>query len=126
MVEIKMEQTLTPQGKMRLLSDIVRQTAYESAASLWSGVLDTVDMDTARCFEQALTALMERGSYDKAMGMVTGLFALCGTEITMDIVACQRHPALIRMFLAEFLAETGEYLTDRDIAELMYAPNEGD
>ena len=126
MTEIKIEGTLTLQGKVRLLSDMVRQTAYESAESLWSGVLDTVDMDTARCFEQALTALMERGSCDKAMGMVTGLYALCGTEITMDIVACQGHPALIRMFLAEFLAETGEYLTDRDIVELMYAPNEGD
>ena len=125
MTEIKIEGTLTSQGKMRLLSDMVRQTAYESAESLWSGVLDTVGMDTARCFEQALTALMERGSCDKAMGMVTGLFALCGTEITMDIVACQRHPALIRMFLTEFLAETGEYLTNRDIAELMYNPNEG-
>ena len=126
MAEMKMEQTLTPQGKVRLLSDMVRQTAHESAKSLWSDVLDTVDMDTARCFEQALTALMERGSCDKAIGMVTGLFALCGMEVTMDIVACQRHPALIRMFLAEFLAETGEYLTDRDIVELMYAPNEGD
>ena len=126
MAEMKMEQTLTSQGKVRLLSDMVRQTTYESAESLWNDVLDTVDMDTARCFEQALTALMERGSCDKAMGMVMGLYALCGTEITMDIVACQRHPALIRMFLAEFLAETGEYLTDRDIVELMYAPNEGD
>ena len=51
MTEIKIEGTLTPQGKMRLLSDMVRQTAYESAESLWSGVLDTVDMDTAHCFE---------------------------------------------------------------------------
>ena len=126
MAEMKMEQTLTPQGKVWLLSDMVRQTAHESAKSLWSDVLDTVDMDTARCFEQAVTALMGRGSYDKAMGMVTGLYTLCGTEITMDIVACQRHPALIRMFLTEFLAETGEYLTNRDIAELMYNPNERD
>ena len=126
MTEIKIEEMLTPQGKMQLLSDMVRQTAYESAESLWSGVLDTVDMDTARCFEQAVTVLMGCGSYDKAMGMITGLYTLCGTEITMDIVACQRHPALIRMFLTEFLAETGEYLTNRDIAELMYDPNEGD
>ena len=72
MAEMKMEQTLTSQGKVRLLSNIVRQTAHESAESLWSDVLDTVDMDTARCFEQAVTALMGCGSYDKAMGMITG------------------------------------------------------
>ena len=79
-----------------------------------------------RCFEQALTALVELRNYSKAMGMVAGLFVLCGAEITMDVVACQKYPTLMRMFLVEFLTETDEYLTDRDIAELMYAPNEGD
>ncbi len=126
MTLIKTEGALAPQAKMLLLADMVRQTAYESAESLWSGLLDEADMDTAHCFEQALTALVELRNYGKAMGMVAGLFALCGAEITMDVVACQKYPALMRMFLLEFLAETDEYLTDRDIAELMYATNEGD
>lgn len=112
------------QDKMQQLADKVREAAYESAERLWNAVLELVDMDTALCFEQSLAALLEFKSYDKAMGMVTGLFALCGTEITAGIVACQKYPALMRMFLAEFLAETGEYLNDRDIAELMYAPGE--
>jgi len=126
MTLIKMEGTLTPQAKTRLLADMVRQTAYESAESLWDAALDVLDMDTARCFEQALTALVELRNYDKAMGMTAGLFALCGVEIGMDVVACQKYPAVMRMFLVEFLAETDEYLTDRDIAELTYSPNEGD
>lgn len=121
---IEMEQRPMTQDKMRQLADKVREAAYESAGSLWSAVLDVVDMDTAQCFEQALAALLELRNYDKAMGMVTGLFALCGVEITAGIVACQKYPALMRMFLAEFLAETGEYLNDRDIAELMCAPGE--
>ena len=121
---IEMEQRPMTQDKMRQLVDKVRQAAYESAESLWSAVLDVVDMDTAQCFEQALAALLELRNYDKAMGMVTGLFALCGVEITAGIVACQKYPALMRMFLAEFLAETGEYLNDRDITELMCAPGE--
>ena len=121
---IEMEQRPMTQDKMRQLADKVREAAYESVESLWSAILDVVDMDTAQCFEQALTALLELRNYDKAMGMVTGLFALCGVEITAGIVACQKYPALMRMFLAEFLAETGEYLNDRDIAELMCAPGE--
>lgn len=121
---IEMEQRPLTQDKMRQLADKVREAAYESTESLWSAVLDVVDMDTAQCFEQALAALLELRNYDKAMGMVTGLFALCGVEITAGIVACQKYPALMRMFLAEFLAETGEYLNDRDIAELMCAPGE--
>lgn len=121
---IEMEQRPMTQDKMRQLADKVREAAYESAESLWNAVLDVVDMDTAQCFEQALAALLELRNYDKAMGMVTGLFALCGVEITAGIVACQKYPALMRMFLAEFLAETGEYLNDRDIAELMCAPGE--
>ena len=126
MMLIKLEGALSPQAKMGLLADMVRQAAYESAESLWGAALDMLDMDTARCFEQALTALVELRNYSKAMGMVAGLFVLCGAEITMDVVACQKYPTLMRMFLVEFLAETDEYLTDRDIAELMYAPNEGD
>lgn len=121
---IEMEQRPMTQDKMRQLADKVREAAYESVESLWSAILDVVDMDTAQCFEQALAALLELRNYDKAMGMVTGLFALCGVEITAGIVACQKYPALMRMFLAEFLAETGEYLNDRDIAELMCAPGE--
>lgn len=121
---IEMEQRPMTQNKMRQLADKVREAAYESVESLWSAVLDVVDMDTAQCFEQALAVLLELRNYDKAMGMVTGLFALCGVEITAGIVACQKYPALMRMFLAEFLAETGEYLNDRDIAELMCAPGE--
>ena len=121
---IEMEQRPMTQDKMRQLADKVREAAYESAESLWNAVLDVVDMDTAQCFEQALAALLELRNYDKAMGMVAGLFALCGVEITAGIVACQKYPALMRMFLAEFLAETGEYLNDRDIAELMCAPGE--
>ena len=121
---IEMEQRPLTQDKMRQLADKVREAAYESVESLWSAVLDVVDMDTAQCFEQALAALLELRNYDKAMGMVTGLFALCGVEITAGIVACQKYPALMRMFLAELLAETGEYLNDRDIAELMCAPGE--
>lgn len=121
---IEMEQRPMMQDKMRQLADKVREAAYESAENLWSAILDVVDMDTAQCFEQALAALLELRNYDKAMGMVTGLFALCGVEITAGIVACQKYPALMRMFLAEFLAETGEYLNDRDIAELMCAPGE--
>lgn len=118
---IEMEQN---QDKMRQLADKVREAAYESTESLWNAVLDVVDMDTAQCFEQALAALLELRSYDKAMGMVTGLFALCGVEITAGIVACQKYPALMRVFLMEFLSETGEYLNDRDIAELICAPGE--
>lgn len=121
---IEMEQRPMTQDKMRQLADKVREAAYESVESLWSAALNVVDMDTAQCFEQALAALLELRNYDKAMGMVTGLFALCGVEITAGIVACQKYPALMRMFLAEFLAETGEYLNDRDIAELMCAPGE--
>lgn len=121
---IEMEQRPMMQDKMRQLADKVREAAYESAENLWNAILDVVDMDTAQCFEQALAALLELRNYDKAMGMVTGLFALCGVEITAGIVACQKYPALMRMFLAEFLAETGEYLNDRDIAELMCAPGE--
>ena len=121
---IEIGQRPMTQDKMRQLADKVREAAYESTESLWSAVLDVVDMDTAQCFEQALAALLELRNYDKAMGMVTGLFALCGVEITAGIVACQKYPALMRMFLAEFLAETGEYLNDRDIAELMCAPGE--
>ena len=121
---IEIEQRPMTQDKMRQLADKVREAAYESVERLWSAVLDVVDMDTAQCFEQALAALLELRNYDKAMGMVTGLFALCGVEITAGIVACQKYPALMRMFLAEFLAETGEYLNDRDIAELMCAPGE--
>ena len=121
---IEIEQRPMTQDKMRQLADKVREAAYESVESLWSAVLDVVDMDTAQCFEQALAALLELRNYDKAMGMVAGLFALCGVEITAGIVACQKYPALMRMFLAEFLAETGEYLNDRDIAELMCAPGE--
>lgn len=121
---IEMEQRPMTQDKMRQLADKVREAAYESVESLWSAILDVVDMDTAQCFEQALASLLELRNYDKAMGMVTGLFALCGVEITAGIVACQKYPALMRMFLAEFLAETGEYLNDRDIAELMCAPGE--
>ena len=74
---IKLEGALPPQAKMGLLADMVRQAAYESAESLWDAALDMLDMDTVRCFEQALTALVE------------------------------------------FLAETDEYLTDRDIADHM-------
>lgn len=121
---IEIEQRPMTQDKMRQLADKVREAAYENAESLWSAILDVVDMDTAQCFEQALAALLELRNYDKAMGMVAGLFALCGLEITAGIVACQKYPALMRMFLAEFLAETGEYLNDRDIAELMCAPGE--
>lgn len=121
---IEIGQRPMTQDKMRQLADKVREAAYESVESLWSAVLDVVDMDTAQCFEQALAALLELRNYDKAMGMVTGLFALCGVEITAGIVACQKYPALMRMFLAEFLAETGEYLNDRDIAELMCVPGE--
>lgn len=121
---IEMEQRPMTQDKMRQLADKVREAAYESVESLWSAVLDVVDMDTAQCFEQALAVLLELRNYDKAMSMVVGLFALCGVEITAGIVACQKYPALMRMFLAEFLAETGEYLNDRDIAELMCAPGE--
>lgn len=121
---IEIEQRPMTQDKMRQLADKVREAAYESVESLWSAILDVVDMDTAQCFEQALAALLELRNYDKAMGMVAGLFALCGVEITAGIVACQKYPALMRMFLAEFLAETGEYLNDRDIAELMCAPGE--
>ena len=120
------ERAQTAQAKIRRLADTVRQTAHESAETLWDTALDVLDMDTARCFEQALTALVELGNHSKAMGMVAGLFTLCGVEITMDFVACQKYPAVMRMFLLEFLAETDEYLTDRDIAELMYTPNEGD
>ena len=122
---IETEGPQTDQTKQRL-ADIVRQMAHESAESLWDAALDVLDMDTARCFEQALTALVELGNHSKAMGMMAGLFTLCGVKITMDVVACQKYPAVMRMFLLEFLAETDEYLTDRDIAELMYAPNEGD
>ena len=120
------EGTQTAQAKIRRLSDTVRQTAHESVETLWGAALDVLDMDTARCFERALTALVELGNHSKAMGMVAGLFTLCGVKITMDVVACQEYPAVMRMFLLEFLVETDEYLTDRDIAELMYAPNEGD
>ncbi|MDE6588891.1 MAG: hypothetical protein K2K53_00805 [Oscillospiraceae bacterium] len=120
------ERAQTAQAKIRRLADTVRQTAHESTETLWGAALDVLDMDTARCFEQALTALVELGNHSKAMGMVAGLFTLCGVEITMDFVACQKYPAVMRMFLLEFLAETDEYLTDRDIAELMYTPNEGD
>lgn len=121
---IEIEQRPMAQDKMRQLADTVREAAYESVESLWSAVLDVVDMDTAQCFEQALAALLELRNYNEAMGMVTGLFALCEVEITAGIVACQKYPALMRMFLTEFLAETGEYLNDRDISELMCAPGE--
>ena len=120
------EGTQTAQAKIRRLSDTVRQTAHESVETLWGAALDVLDMDTARCFERALTALVELGNHSKAMGMVAGLFTLCGVKITMDVVACQKYPTVMQMFLLEFLVETDEYLTDRDIAELMYAPNEGD
>lgn len=83
---IEMEQRPMTQDKMRQLADKVREAAYENVESLWNAVLDVVDMDTAQCFEQALAALLELRNYDKAMGMVTGLFALCGVEITAGIV----------------------------------------
>ena len=56
---IEIEQRPMTQDKMRQLADKVREAAYESVESLWSAVLDVVDMDTAQCFEQALAALLE-------------------------------------------------------------------
>ena len=106
------ERAQTAQAKIRRLADTVRQTAHKSVETLWGAALDVLDMDTARCFEQALTALVELGNHSKAMGMMAGLFTLCGVKITMDFVACQKYPAVMRMFLLEFLAETDEYLTE--------------
>ena len=106
--------------KQRKIADEVRHTAYECAEELWEAMLDVMDVRTARCFESALLRLLDRGDcddVDDAVGVMRGLYALCDMAVPGKVEDYKTRPALLRMFVDEFMTETNEYLYDRGASE---------
>jgi hypothetical protein len=107
------------------LARAVRDIAYNSSERLWDAVLEVTDTDAARSFYRALKRLVDGGEYPTAMSVVTGLFHLCEMEVPLPVETCCQAPALMQMFLEEFLTESDEFLFDREFMELYEEEPEG-
>lgn len=103
---------------MERLGTEVRNAAYQGSEELWSAVLEVLDTDAARTLERALGHLYDMDSAGDAMKLVFALYGLCEMAVPKEIDACDEYPALARLFMDEFLAETDEYLTDVECEEL--------
>lgn len=108
------------------LVEEVEDAAYEGIESLWNEFLEVGDLDMVRATDTALRLLTGNGDHGKAMKLLEAIYALTEQEPPKEFTACQQHPALAQMFMEEFLAESGEFIFDvgmDDVLELLM--NEG-
>jgi hypothetical protein len=104
--------------RIERLARAVDEVAYDGAENLWSAVMETADLETARSFYRAVKLLADGGDLSAAMNIVTGLFDLCEMAVPDRVEACRVSPGLMQMFLEGFLDSTDEYLLDRALSEL--------
>lgn len=90
----------------------VRECAYESVESLWNAFLDVGELDMLRAVEKALRLLANHGDYTGALKVLEGMYALVEIAPEQTFTDCQQHPALAQMFTEEFLAESGDFIFD--------------
>lgn len=90
----------------------VREAAYESVESLWNAFLDVGKLDILRATEKALRLLSNHGDYTGALKVLEGIYALVEIAPEQTFTDCQQHPALVQMFMDEFLTESGDFIFD--------------
>jgi hypothetical protein len=100
------------------LARAVCGVAYDGSEILWDSILDVVDTYTARSLYRTLKCLVDGGEYIAAMNIVIGLFDLCEVAIPNQVDTCNQSPALMRMFLDEFLEESDEFLFVEELSKL--------
>ena len=118
----KKNETQNSEARIEKLADEVRSAAYKSVEGLWSAFLEVGELDMVQAMEKALRLLVSHGDYTGAMKMLEGIYALVEIAPSEDFTDCQQHPALAQMFMEEFLAESGDFIFDAgmdDVLELL-------
>ena len=108
------------------LTEEVRNAACKSTEALWGAFLEVGELDMVRATEKALRLMVSHGDHTGAMKVLEGVYALAEVAPSEDFTDCQRYPALAQMFMEEFLAESGDFIFDvgmDDVLELLM--NEG-
>jgi len=108
------------------LCDEVRDAAYQSVEDLWSAFLEVGELDMVKATEKGLRLMTSNGDYTGAMKVLEGIYALVEIAPSENFTGCQQHPALAQMFMEEFLSESGDFIFDvgmDDVLELLM--NEG-
>ena len=122
----KKNEAQNSEARVEKLADEVRSTAQQSMEALWSAFLEVGELDMVRATEKALRLMVSHGDHTGAMKVLEGVYALAEVAPSEDFTDCQRYPALAQMFMEEFLAESGDFIFDvgmDDVLELLM--NEG-
>ena len=69
--------------------------------------------------EKALRLMVSHGDGTGAMKLLEGIYALVEIAPPEDFTDCQRYPALAQMFMEEFLAESGDFLFDAGMEDVL-------
>lgn len=104
------------------LCDEVHDTACQSVEDLWTAVLEVGELDVVKAAEKALRLLSSHGDYTGAMKVLEGIYALVEIAPPESFTNYQQYPALAQMFMDEFLAESGDFIFDvgmDDVLELL-------
>ena len=122
----KKNEAQNSEARIEKLADEVCSAAYKSMEALWSAFLEVGELDMVRATEKALRLLVSHGDHTGAMKVLEGVYALAEVAPSEDFTDCQQYPALAQMFMEEFLAESGDFIFDvgmDDVLELLM--NEG-
>ena len=101
------------------LFEDVGAAAYKGIESLWSAFLELGDLDMVRATDTALRLLTGTGDYTKAMKLLEAIYALTEQEPSKEFATCQKYPALAQLFMEEFLTESGEFIFDVGMDEVL-------
>ena len=110
------------EARIEKLAGEVRSAAYQSMEALWSAFLEVGELDMVRAAEKALRLMASHSDYTGAMKLLEGIYALVEIAPPEDFTDCQQYPALAQMFVEEFLAESGDFIFDvgmDDVLELL-------
>lgn len=107
------------------LCDEVRNAAYQSVERLWSAFLEIGDLDMLKATEKALRLMTSHGDYTGAMQVLEGIYALTEIAPSQEFTDCQQRPVLAQMFMEEFLSESGDYIFDVGMDDVLALLTDG-
>ena len=115
----KKNEAQTSEARIEKLADEVRSAAYKSVEALWSAFLEVGELDMVQAEEKALRLMVSHGDGTGAMKLLEGIYALMEIAPSEDFTDCQKYPALAQMFMEEFLAESGDFLFDAGMEDVL-------
>ena len=101
------------------LHDEIRGTACQSVEGLWGTLLDVGGLELISATEKALRLMVRCGSSADAMMVLEAMYALAEIALPENFSDCQQYPALTRLFMEAFLAESEDFIFDTGMDDVL-------